>query len=109
MTTAVGRNGSTQAAKPKFPVNFSKSFEDVDVDPTIATIRARYLVRFFSPRLQVLVFAQYSRPKMTRLVAGPRVFFGLRIVAVASPTDVRVLTIICACARVRAPPKASST
>ena len=72
------------------------------MDPTIATIRARYLVRLSSPSRQGLVFEQYSRPKMTRLVAGPRFYFGLRIVAIASPTDVRVLTIICACVRVSA-------
>ena len=50
--------GSTQAAKPKFPVSFSNSFEDVDVDPTVATIRARYLDCLSSPSRQVLEFEQ---------------------------------------------------
>ena len=48
-------NGSTQTANPKFLVNFSNYFEDVDVEPTMATIRARYLDCLSSPSRQVLV------------------------------------------------------
>ena len=52
------QNGSTQAVNPKFPVNVSYSFEDFDVEPTMATIRARYLDCLSSPSRQVLVFEQ---------------------------------------------------
>ena len=78
-------NGSTQAAYPRLPTTCSKTFDVVEVANIRSVTRARYLSRFLLPTRQKRVTEQYSNPKITKLVAGPRVLLLLNVVPVAAP------------------------
>ena len=57
----------------------------MDGASSIWSTRAKYFTRFLLPTRQERVTEQYSRPKITKLVAGPPVFPLLNVVPVASP------------------------
>ena len=103
------QNGSTQAAKLRLPANCSSCLDVVTGAEITDWIRDIYLARFVSPRRQERVPEQYSKPKITNSVAGPRDLAGLISVAVARPTIGSVSISIWDSAWELAPPKASST
>ena len=77
--------GSTYAAKPRLPTNCSSNLEFVPTDAIMASTLERYFGFFLFPNRHDCVTEQYKRPRITKLLAGPRVLTILNRVAIARP------------------------